>query len=242
MTNMTDGFADSSTSTNRDEVGKVSWSPDYQAERAWLDRCSPEYRAVLEQALHADVEALGGGFLDSWQETREQTRAAVDAFTDAQKRERGQVYVYGGEAEDKSDEFSRRMEEQDGAFRMTMERLAGESDEQKRRREDESIKRMVIPMDTKDVTIGREWTFIGGHGQWVDPCPSWDEIRPHGVRHGTPRDERLRARYEAGRAEHREDWTKWSVEHVTRMIQEEDDDGVIYRAMRKHIMGKLGLL
>lgn len=196
MTNMTDGFADSSTSTNRDEVGKVSWSPDYQAERAWLDRCSPEYRAVLEQALHADVEALGGGFLDSWQETREQTRAAVDAFTEAQKRQR----------------------------------------------EDESIKRMVIPVSTEDVTSGREWTFIGGHGQWVDPCPSWDEIRPYGVRPGTPRDERMRARYEAGRAEHREYWTQWSVEHVTKMIQEEDDDGVIYRAMRKHIMGKLGLL
>ena len=184
MTNMTDGSHENPSSTN------------HGAARAWLDRCSPEYRAVLEQALHADVDALGGGFLDSWQETREQTRAAVDAFTEAQKRQR----------------------------------------------EDESIKRMVIPVSTEDVTSGREWTFICGHGQWVDPCPSWDEIRPHGVRPGTPRDERLRARYEAGRAEHREDWTKWSVEYVTRMIQEEDDDGVIYRAMRKYIMGKLGLL
>lgn len=154
VTNMTDGSYENPSSTN------------HEAARAWLDRCSPEYRAVLEQALHSDVEALGGGFLDSWQETRLRTEVAVGAFIEAEKSKQ----------------------------------------------------------------------------EWVDPCPSWDELRPHNIKPGSPHDDRLRARYEAGRAEHREDWTKWSVKHVTKMIQEEDDDGLIYRAMRKHIMRKLGLL
>lgn len=171
MTNMTDGNTDPSTSTN------------HEAERAWLDRCSPEYRAVLEQALHADVEALGGGFLDSWQETRLRTSVAVGAFIDAQKRER----------------------------------------------EDEAIKRLVIP-DGRD------------RAAWVDPCPSWDAIRPHGVTAGSPRDERMRARYEAGRLEYREDWTTWDVARFTEMIQEEEDDATIYRAMRQWVMRGRGVL
>lgn len=193
---------------DRDEVGKVSWSPDYRAERAWLDRCSPEYRAVLEKALHADVEALGGGFLDSWQETRLRTEVAVGAFIDAQKREREArgVYVYGGVPEDESEEFSRRMRESEEAIGLTMDRLAGKSDE------------------------------------WVDPCPSWDDIRPYGVTAGSPRDERMRARYEAGRAEYREDWTTWDVARFTEMIQEEEDDATIYRAMRQWVMRGRGVL
>ena len=151
---------------DRDEVGKVSWSPDYQAERAWLDRCSPEYRAVLEKALHADVDALGGGFLDSWQETRLRTEVAVGAFIDAERSKQ----------------------------------------------------------------------------EWVDPCPSWDDIRPYGVTAGSPRDERMRARYEAGRAEYREDWTTWDVARFTDMIREEEDDSTIYRAMRQWVMRERGLL
>ena len=194
MTNMNDGCTDSQSSTN------------HEAERAWLDRCSPEYRAVLEKALHADVDALGGGFLDSWQETRLRTQVAVGAFIEAQKREAREVYVYGGVPEDKSEEFSRRMDERESAFELTLKRLAGKSDE------------------------------------WVDPCPTWDEIRPYGVTAGSPRDERMRARYEAGRAEYREDWTTWDVARFTEMIQEEEDDATIYRAMRQWVMRERGVL
>ena len=139
---------------------------DREAAQAWLDRCSPEYRAVLEKALHADVDALGGGFLDSWQETRLRTEVAVGAFIDAERSKQ----------------------------------------------------------------------------EWVDPCPSWDDIRPYGVTAGSPRDERMRARYEAGRLEYREDWTKWEVARFTDMIREEEDDSTIYRAMRQWVMRQRGLL
>lgn len=141
-------------------------SAEMEAAQAWLERCSPEYRAVLEKALHADVEALGDGFLDSWQETRLRTQVAVGAFIDAERAKQ----------------------------------------------------------------------------EWVDPCPSWDDIRPHGVTAGSPRDERMRARYEAGRLEHRENWTKWEVARFTDMIREEEDDSTIYRAMRQWVMRQRGLL
>lgn len=150
-------------------------SAEKAAARAWLERCAPEYRAVLDQALsttHEQLvptthEQLDGGFLDSWQETREQTKAAVDAFVDSRTE------------------------------------------------------------------------------PWVDPCPTWDELRallPFRLNPGTPKDERMRARYEAGRRQYREDWTQYSVEHLTDMIAEEDDDAAIYRAMRRHVMRERGLL
>lgn len=187
----------------------TNMSAEKAAARAWLERCAPEYRAILDQALSADPDwvpaSQDGGFLDSWQETREQTQTAVRAFIDAQDQ---------WNDKDPDPDCKLCMGDGDSGY---AEAVAGEI---------KSIR----------CSCAREW---------VDPCPTWDELRAmlhFRLNPGTPKDERMRARYEAGRKQYREDWTKWSVERVTDMIAEEDDDAAIYRAMRKHIMRDRGLL
>lgn len=67
--------------------------------------------------------------------------------------------------------------------------------------------------------------------------PPWEEVRRYlAVKHGSEVDERLRARYEAGQAEHGDDWTRWPAERFAMEMQQEMDDLRIYSAMQRYAL------
>jgi hypothetical protein len=72
-------------------------------------------------------------------------------------------------------------------------------------------------------------------------APSWGELRRFlDGEHPPAVEERLRARYEEGQAEHGDDWTTWPPERFAHEIQQEMDDITIYAAMQRYAAVRRG--